>query len=549
MIALFDLLQQHARQQPGRIAVLAARSGASPEATTYADLAEEARRFAAAFFSDASASTFIPLVLERSAQCIGAMMGALQAGRAFVCVNPSVRVPQLAHILDSTAATTAVIDGSGLMILRNAEFREDPFARPRWWVMGESAFGSLQRKAADRLAGVADVRPWDDYASTSGTSCAPVPLHDRAGCCLFTSGSTGSPKGVLIAERDLAARAEAEARWYGLGERDVVLNILPFSFDVGLNQVLSTVAAGSTLVIGDSWLPADILSLVARFGVTGISAVPSIWSAFLDAGMRFDKEGPHASLRYITVSGGDLSPAKLDRLPSMAPGVAIFKTYGQTETFRSTSLHPSDFETRRRSVGRAFPGARVYVVRGDGTPAAPDEVGEVVHTGLGVMMGYLGEGSTDKLRPNPFRGDGDSSPHAIFTGDLGYLDRDGYLYLVGRRDDMLKVSGIRVYPREIANALSAMDGVLEAEVVGVKDAAEETRLIAFVTLRDNVPLIATVLRRELAKSLPPYMVPHEIEIVHVLPRTASGKPDRVRLLRDAARLFGLDRRAGEAVEG
>ncbi len=168
--------------------------------------------------------------------------------------------------------------------------------------------------------------------------------------------------------------------------------MLPFSFDVGLNQLIASLVAGATLVILDSWMPADILRAVAERGVTGISAVPSIWLDFLKAGLGFDRAGAHRTLRYVTVSGGDLNPAHLESLPSLGAGLQIFKTYGQTEVFRPTCLRPGEFASHRRSVGRPFGRSRVYVVRDDGSRAAPGERGEVVATGLGVMLGYLDGG-------------------------------------------------------------------------------------------------------------------------------------------------------------
>jgi acyl-coenzyme A synthetase/AMP-(fatty) acid ligase len=295
---------------------------------------------------------------------------------------------------------------------------------------------------------------------------------------------------------------------------------------------------GCSLVLLNSWLPADILDTVSARQVTGISAVPSIWSDFLKANLRFNTSGEHASLRYITISGGDLSPEKLDRLAAMVDGVAIIKTYGQTETFRSTALLPQEFSRKRQSVGRAFLNVRVYVVREDGTLAKPHEVGEIIHTGMGVMQGYLdGDDPQNKVRPNPFFGPEDDAARAVFTGDQGYLDEDGYLYLVGRRDEMLKIAGNRLYPRAVSDQLAAIDGVAEAEVVGVKLDDDDTRLVAFVVQEPNSPLQPMMIRRELALCVPSFMLPEQVVILRDLPRTANGKPDRHALATQAAVLL------------
>jgi acyl-coenzyme A synthetase/AMP-(fatty) acid ligase len=214
----------------------------------------------------------------------------------------------------------------------------------------------------------------------------------------------------------------------------------------------------------------------------------------------------------------------------MAPGVGIFKTYGQTEDFRTASLRPEEFADRPRSVGRAFGGVRLYVVDEKGEPCAPGVEGEVVHTGLGVMMGYLdGDDDRDKLRPNPFRGPDDPSPLAIFTGDRGVLDPEGYLTLKGRADSMWKIQGNRVYPNEITNQMLRVEGVLEAEVVAVKDEAGERRIHGFVVLEDGCGLAPIKLRRAFSTLLPSYMVPSDVEIMDAMPRTPNGKTDRTKL--------------------
>jgi acyl-CoA synthetase (AMP-forming)/AMP-acid ligase II len=537
---LFEQVQLHARERPNHVAVWRRLPGGQYEATSYRELAEAARRFAQAFADSLSAARFIPLCLGRSAKCIAAMLGAIGAGKAFICLNQKMRPHQVSAILEATGAATVLVDAAGLMTLRGGLTEAPAITRAQWWLLRGPEFGAMHGKIAARLGEVAVVDRWEPNVAAPSVPEPLLLLDDplRVGCCLFTSGSTGKPKGVLIGERDLTARAWAEAQWYQLHEQDILLNILPFSFDVGLNQVMSAMFVGCSLVLLNSWLPADILHTVSERQVTGISAVPSIWSDFLKANLRFDRCGAHASLRYITISGGDLSREKLDRLPVMLDGVGIIKTYGQTETFRSTALLPSEFCRRRQSIGRAFINARIYVVREDGTLAEPHEVGEIVHTGMGVMLGYLdGDDPQNKLRPNPFFGPDDDAPFAVFSGDQGYLDEDGYLYLVGRRDEMLKVSGNRLYPREISDQLAAIDGVAEAEVVGVRVDDDDTHLVAFVVQEPSSALQPMTIRRALALRVPSFMLPEHVVSLPAMPRTANGKPDRQALAARAAALL------------
>jgi acyl-CoA synthetase (AMP-forming)/AMP-acid ligase II len=561
MSNLFDLLQRHAAERPDAPAVRRRLAVGGDQTVTFAELAAAARRWAWAFDRRLPPAAIVPMCLGRSPACLAAMLGALGSGRTFAILNPKLRRPQVARILADTRAAVALIDGAGLAALR--DHRGDPglgddpavssAAGVEWWLVEDSGSGAgpmgpSHRRLAERFAASARLVPSpadsaDPDDARAAARFVPPPAADDPsgiGCVLFTSGSTGTPKGVMVPRGDLSARAWAEVGWFGLGSSDILLNILPFSFDVGLNQALTAAAAGCEIVLLDSWLPRDILRTVAERSVTGISAVPSIWLDFMAAGLSFDASagGPHRSLRYITVSGGDMSARDLARLPSVAPGVGIFKTYGQTEDFRSCSLRPHEFTARPGSVGRPFAGVRVYIIREDGSPAAPGEIGEVVHTGLGVMAGYLGgsadaPGTQGKLRPNPFRGPDDPSPMAVFTGDLGRLDSEGYLFLTGRRDDMVKIHGNRVYPAEVREQLLAVEGVQMAEVVPLKG-ADRTRLAAAVVPVMGSALTAAQVRLRMSALAPSYMVPEVILIKNELPRTASGKPDRPALALEAA---------------
>src|SRR5688572_5442099 len=530
MIDMLQRIRVHAGRNPQAVAIARRESDGSYAEATYVQLVAEAEAFARAFAQHASGARVIPILAGKTATAIAALLGAAASGHAAAWLNPKLRAPQLERILATGRARVAVVDGTGLLALKGPHALGSPVRRTRWWLLRDAGLMALHEKAAESLRAVAHVADWPVPAAEAAL---PAFEPDSPAACLFTSGSTGAPKGVLVGRQDLLERAETEVEWFGLSERDVLLSLLPFSFDVGLNQLMASLAAGATLVILDSWMPADILRAVAERGVTGISAVPSIWIDFLKSGLRFDRAGAHRSLRYITVSGGDLDPARLEALPSLGEGLQIFKTYGQTEVFRPTCLRPAEFAGHMRSVGRPFGRSRVYVVREDGRVAAPGERGEVVATGLGVMLGYLdGADEQGKLRDDPSRGSHDPGAKAVYTGDMGYLDEDGYLFLLGRRDAMLKIMGNRVYPDEVAAQLLELPGVLQAEVVGVSRGDDGARLYAFVVCAPDAPA-ADELRRQMATRVPGWMVPAFVFTKDAIPRTVSGKPDRPALVAEA----------------
>src|SRR5208337_4415370 len=211
---------------------------------------------------------------------------------------------------------------------------------------------------------------------------------DSRGYCLFTSGSTGEQKGVLISRDDLVNRVTTEIEDYEITQGDRLLSLLPFSFDVGLNQLLSSVLSGAHLVILNSWFPKDIVAAITRIGITGISAVPTIWADMLSFPQDRTFHHDIRTLRYITVSGGDLAPAYLRQLRQYFEAIYIYKTYGQSETFRSCILRPHDFEKKMTSVGQAVKGTQVFILDENGMVASPEREGEIVHYGAGTMLGY-----------------------------------------------------------------------------------------------------------------------------------------------------------------
>lgn len=506
MSEILKKIAAHAAGQPDHPAVIALRPGGRVDTLSYGQLRDAVARCAAILGEQLNGPAIVPIIAAKSADCVVAMLGVLATGSAFAVLNRKLKAPQLNAAIAAAKPLFGIIDGDGASIV--AANSTEAFAGLPWLRLSELAAGR------DKQSGPVGRFDWAGNAP---------------GCCLFTSGSTGHPKGVLISAGDLDRRARAEADLYALTRDDVLLCVLPFSFDVGLNQLLSGLFAGGTVVLSESWLPADMLRSVAHFSITGISGVPAVWNDLITSSLRFHRTAEHASLRYITVSGGDLPVDRLLALAGAVDGAAIYKTYGQSETFRSAALKPDEFAQRPGSVGRAFGDAKLYVIRPDGTAAGVNEPGEIVHAGPGTLLGYL-DGPATCLGPNLFHGPADPNSIAVFTGDTGYLDSGGYLFVVGREDSMLKIAGNRVYPKEITDQLLAIPGVAEAEVIGRKEATGETQLFAFVAAAPAASLDPAAVRRMLMARVPSYMVPRSVTILDSLPKTANGKIDRPALI-------------------
>lgn len=539
----------HAARRPDEVAIRHLRPGRAPEEISWSALRDRVRRAWSRVVANAATDAIVPAYSGKSIETIAMMLGTIQAGRTYAGVSPKFRLPQLLHVLDACKAQAALVDCAGLATVRDGLQQPNCIGSTEWWWLDSSAASPRAQAAAETLRTKACLKTLEELDALEGLADVTgqrVTYENRPAVCLFTSGSTGSPKGVLVSWRDLYRRAVAESELFELTAEDHLLSLLPFSFDVGLNQLMSALVSGARLVILDSWLPADVLRAMAEENITGVSGVPSIWLSVLKSGKQLDRSGPHSALRYVTISGGDMEAEARQRFAEAAGGIAIFKTYGQTETFRSTALRPEDFAARPASVGRAFGTAAVYVVRPDGSRASPDEQGEVVHTGLGTMLGYLaGPDLQQKLRPNPFLGPDDESPFAVFTGDHGHLDEQGYLFLAGRKDDLVKVGGNRVYLIELATEIARIPGVLTAEAVSVPVPGADPMLAVFVLRDTSGPAISEQqVRAEAQRRLPSYMLPQLIQLRDTYPLTASGKPDRVALRAEATALLSPAASAG-----
>ena len=526
MSKFFQAFLDRVRTAPRAPAV--SHATASRGVTTYEELSALTERYAADLAGLSSPGTLVPIFANKSAESIACLLACLLSGRPFAWLNKRLRVPQIVEVVSASNAEFIVTDASGLAAVGNAMTTFLGLSKLRWLALADTTPAGNERSlsnAVKRLNEKVSVEVLGFQPHGPNRQFAGIEA-DAWGCCLFTSGSTGRQKGVMVCEGDLLDRAQSEADWYGLSSSDRLLSILPFSFDVGLNQLMSTLVAGSCLVIQESWLPKDWLRTAAEQKITGISAVPTLWRDLLAATAALDLQAGHRSLRYLTISGGSLSPTEQARLQSVAQGVGIFKTYGQTETFRTASLRPEELTERAASVGRAYPGTQILILDDTLRRCSPGELGEIVHVGVGTMKGYLGHTSSEKLRQLPLSLGGTPG---VFTGDYGSLDRDGYLFLKGRRDGMIKIADNRVYPEEVSDQLREIDGVQDAEVVAVTTDTGESQLVGFVVPRDSSEMAAVLVRRLAAQRLPAHMVPSRILFQEAIPRLPNGKPDHARL--------------------
>ena len=339
---------------------------------------------------------------------------------------------------------------------------------------------------------------------------------------VYTSGTTGRPKGVMLSHDNWISNLSASNELMGLTHEDSILVVVPFHYVHGRMQLLLHMLLSGTVVVSSGFqFPEAVVRELAESEVTGMSGVPYHFKQLVKR-MSLGKTRIPA-LEYVLITGGAMSASDLSELGQALPGVAIHLAYGQTEASpRITYLGPGDvFGEKRASAGIPIPGVTVQIVNADGESLSTGVTGEVVVGGPGIMKGYVtgDERSSGKI----------DSMGRLRTGDLGYLDENGYLFLAGRSSDMIKTAGERIFPGEIEDVLNRYSGIIESAVVGVPDDTLGERLVAYVVLERDTKLNMGVLRRHCLQFMPFIRVPKEIRSVEELPKTSSGKLDRGKL--------------------
>ena len=493
----------------------------------YAGLAGEVSA-AANFYLGLGLERFerVAVYLEKRLDTVTALFGAAAAGGVFVPVNPLLKPEQVGHILADCNVRILVTSPERLELLRPIL----PHCRDL------RALVLVGDKPAAPVDGLA-LAHWRDRQGAPASAPHRVIDADMA-AILYTSGSTGRPKGVVLSHRNVVAGAESVSQYLENTPEDRILSVLPLSFDYGLSQLTTAFRVGACAVLMNYLLPRDVIRAVERERITGLAAVPPLWVQLAQLDW---PAGVTEHLRYFTNSGGHMPKPTLDGLRTRLPKTRPFLMYGLTEAFRSTYLPPEEVDRRPDSMGKAIPNAEILVVREDGTPCAPGEPGELVHRGIHVALGYWNdpEKTAERYRPAPGQLAGLVIPElAVWSGDTVRQDEDGYLYFIGRRDEMIKTSGYRVSPSEVEEVVYATGLVAEVAATGIAHAQLGQAVVLVVYDPSGGADVAARLLAECKNKLPGFMVPTHIEVrEEPLPRNPNGKIDRKRLAGELAGLF------------
>lgn len=503
---LIEKIRSSALEKPGKPAVTGFQS--AQDTITYRELYERALLLGQKLTKYGDIE-FAFVIAARTPDIVTALLAGFMAGIPIAIIDHRLGSLRIANILKRAHRALGMIDSLGVRTMESV-------------------------MADHEIRAVVHLETLESFNQNAGSiTPSEFELHKpsrgagETAVVLFTSGSTGSPKGVCVSRRDLDARLAAEQEWFGLTDSDRILGILPLSFDVGLTQLLGTLWSGGHHILANSWLPVDVVDKLKRMDIHGLAMSPMVWKSMIRASEKLNIWDLLNRLRYVTLSGGTLAMDQLRAVSSCLRDGVLIKTYGQTEMFRIASLKVSEAEkSRLGSVGKPYIGVTLRIVDAEGEDCPPGNEGEIIASGMGAMSGYLD--TTIQCQQN--------NPQAIWisTGDYGYLDEDGYLYIRGRKDEMLKILDQRIFPNDVANMVMEALGVKYVEVIAVDREMVELAIFYLTAELEMPPSeILPLLRKQLAS----YLLPKHLVGLKEFPSTPSGKVDRIALKQMVAKQY------------
>jgi len=456
----------------------------------------------------------VGIFLDNSAEAVVSIFSILKAGGIFVVLGGNTKPPRFISVLNDCAATVLITDSAGAKIVdercKDLQHLKHIYVIP----------AGLQAPPEHVSLNSNLTRDSEKQLSSSDTWSKVEPA-----ALIYTSGSTGEAKGVLLSHQNIYFSTFTIARYLSNSSQDVILNVLPLSHTYGLTQLMTAFYVGATLILERTFSkPREILNILVRERVSGFALIPPVAKALSDLHLA----GYHLSaLRYITNAAAPLPVPIIRKFRQSLPRVQLFAMYGLTECMRASFLPPDQIDIRPTSIGRGLPDQQMYIVDQQGARLGPGATGELVVKGPNVMLGYwnrphetaqvLKEGASEKL---------------LYTGDLFTMDEEGFLYFVGRKDDIIKTCGEKVSLLHIEEILCHLEGIAEAAVVSVPDTVLGNAIKAVVRLKDNVALSRREILRYCAKNLQPFEIPTRVEFCTAFPKTPNGKIQKYKLTRN-----------------
>jgi len=445
----------------------------------------------------------IAILFENCVEFVISYYGVLKVGAVASLLRNDVKPESLAPLLENLQPSVIISSKRFSRLLRSI----DPLLIRRSKLLIQNL------KTSDGY----DAFCWEEHVGNVEEDNPQIEMSDASlANIIFTSGSTGSPKGVMLTHANIVSNTKSICQYLPLSDREKHMVVLPFSYVMGLSILNTHFAVGGSLVINNNFAyPAAVLKQMVREDVTGFSGVPSTYAYLLHRSPLKSHRHQLTSLHYCTQAGGHMSAQIKKELRRALPEhTDIYIMYGATEaSARLSYLEPSHYMKKMGSIGKAIPDVTLKILDNNGQEVARGQVGELVASGPNIMQGYWNDPESTKQVLDQ---------HGYHTGDIAFQDDDGFFYLKGRKDNLLKVGGHRINPREIEEAILETDLAIEVAVFGVPDALLGNKLIALMAAKhedidENTVYLACLER------LPKHKLPSEIKLVKSLPKNSSGK--------------------------
>lgn len=504
---IHNLLENSAIQHPDKIAVIHDDMRASYKRLN--DMSTSLANYLQA--NSIAKGDRIGLLLENNLEYIAAYYAILKAGAVAAPLNPGLKPDGLRYLLQDLEPAAIITSFKSERLLKNVALSEIPSLRlliiktpKQKWDSPSYKITTLEETISDPV-----------NSKNSNNSIIPEDLAS----IIYTSGSTGQPKGVMLSHKNIVSNTHSICQYLSITQDDIQMVVLPFFYVMGKSLLNTHMAVGGTVVLNNRFLyPADVVNQMISEKVTSFSGVPSTYAYLLHRSPLASCREKLGNLRYCSQAGGHMTKSvKLALRKALPEHTQIVIMYGATEaSARLTYLHPSYFDSKIESIGKPIPDVSIRILDRNGGDVSDGQEGELVATGPNIMLGYWKD-PQDTARV--------LDDHGYHTGDIGFRDAEGFLYVKRRKDGLLKIGGHRINPTEIEDFLMATDQLIEAAVVGLPDPLLGVKAIALIVPKDDT-IESKIIMEKCAANLPNHKRPTQIILTRALPKNANGKIDR-----------------------
>ncbi|MCD4719351.1 MAG: acyl--CoA ligase [Desulfobacula sp.] len=510
---IHHFLENSASAFPEKTAVITEKDRA-----TYAQVNSDANRLARLLMDhNVKDNDIVVLIMDNSIEYIISYYAILKTGAVVVPFSNDLKPESINHLFSELAPKAVISSKKFERLLKACDLTSSTLQ-----VMIIKDMSSQLLQAGSKTGPRLDfpVIPWSEISNYSNSSNLDKTIDpDTLASIIYTSGSSGIPKGVMLSHLNITTNADSICQYLHLTSDDIQMVVLPFFYVMGKSLLNTLFSVGGTIVINNKFaFPASVINQMVEEKVTFFSGVPSTYAFLLNRSPLETFKDKLTHLRCCTQAGGHMASSIKKKLIKMLPDhTDICIMYGATEaSARLTYLEPDRLENKINSIGIPIPGVKIKILDQNNRQVPSGQTGELVASGKNIMLGYWKDPVTTA---KALDGNG------YHTGDQGYIDEDGFYFIKGRKDSLLKVGGHRINPQEVEDAIMETDLVVESAVIGVKDDLLGNKLIALATPR-NKDIDANIILSKCSALLPKYKMPYEIKIVKLLPKNANGKIDK-----------------------